>query len=71
MLSILLELENCDVFLGAFGYTEKRNKIVDLLLPTRVTSMALLIPKPTKQDRNYALAVISPFRIEVLYKNKT
>ena len=51
--------------LGTFGYTQKRNKIIDYTLPTSFSSMALLIPKPTMQKKNYALAVIEPFQSQV------
>lgn len=44
--------------LGAFGYTPNRNKIMDYTLPTAVSSMTTMIPKPSKQKTNYALAVI-------------
>ena len=45
--------------LGAFGYTPNRNRLMDYTLPMEITSMALLIPKPTMQITNYALVSYS------------
>ena len=52
--------------MGAFGYTPSRNKVIDYTLPTAVSSMALLIPKPTIQKTNYALAIVKPFQLQVI-----
>jgi len=51
--------------MGVFGYTPSRNKILDYTLPTAMSSMALLIPKPTIQKKNYISAVVEPFQFPV------
>jgi hypothetical protein len=55
--------------MGVFGYTPSRNKILDYTLPTAMSSMALLIPKPTIQTKNYISAVIEPFQPLVTQSN--
>ena len=59
-------MKGSDILMGEFGYTANRNKLMDHVLPTRITSMALLIPKPSMQKKHYALAIINPFQIQVL-----
>ena len=50
---------------GEFGYNSERNKLIDYPYPTKITALALLIPKPTAQETHYLVAIWQPFQPQV------
>jgi hypothetical protein len=49
--------------IGAFGLTEKRNRLIDFPYRISEISMAIMIPKPVmKQKNSYVTAVWEPFQ---------
>ena len=50
---------------GAFGYTEERNRLMDYPYPLAKDAMALMIPRPKIQKNNFVVAVWKPFQPKV------
>ena len=54
--------KGADVVVNLFGYSEKRNRIVDFPYPTSVSPLTVMIPKPTAHKLNHLYAIGQPFQ---------
>lgn len=59
---IIILLKGADAVIGSFGYSEKRNRIVDYPYATSIAPFAVMIPKPTAQKLNHLSAIGQPFQ---------
>ena len=60
-----IQQESNVIMVGVYGFTSLRNRLIDYPYPTGITSMALLIPKPTSEENNYFVAIWQPFQTPV------
>ena len=51
--------------IGPVGLTEKRNQLVDFPYPMTKSALAVMTPKPTKQETNHLNAICLPFQPQV------
>jgi len=53
--------------LGSFAFSDQRNRLVDCPYVSRVSQMAVMIPKPEAQKTNRIYAICQPFEPYVYF----